>query len=139
MALANWMMRRGLKKAAAEIADWAVASYVTLHSQHPELQERELFGKMLDQRLNFPGGSDAREQALDVFGSSINGICYYCGLNTAYMKQMMVIRRVQFTEYVDIELENRGFTKPLKQTKEQYFKVLGLPEDGVRESWLFPA
>ncbi len=86
---------------------------------------------MLDQKGKFPGREKARDIVLDRYGSSLNGLCYFLGLKSPLMKDMMISRCVQFTEYVDMELEKRGIGKLSDETKRKYFKTLKLPEDAV--------
>jgi hypothetical protein len=136
MGLLNWFMHRSIRRSAEQLVAWASETYTVLHAQNPGMAEREVFGKLLEQRFRFPGGDRDSNSALDKFGSSMHGICYYAGLNTAQMKGMMVIRCVQFTEYVDIELKKRGFNPPPLGVKRDYFEVLGLPEDALHESYL---
>ena len=78
------------------------------------------------------------EDTLDKYASSLNRLCYYLGLNSPLMKDMMVSRCIQYTEYIDMELEKYGIHKPLDEVKRQYFKTLGLPEGAVNKSYLFP-
>jgi hypothetical protein len=52
------------------------------------------------------------------------------------MKGMMVSRCVQFTQYVDIELEKRGVTKPSDDIRRGYFQTLGLPDNAITENYL---
>lgn len=115
---------------------WAIESYKAMCRDTPNLAEQDVFRKILDQRVLFPGGDKDREVVLDRYGSSLNGLCYYLGLNSSLMKDMMVSRCIQYTEYIDIELEKYGVHKPLDETKRRYFKTLGLPEDAVTRTYL---
>lgn len=139
MGIINWLMHRRMKRHAEALVKWATESYEGVRAQHPELPERDVFRKMLDQRVRFPGGDKDRETVLEKYGSSLNGLCYYLGLNSQSMGGMMVSRCVQFTEYVDIELQKRGLNTPSDETKRRYFKTLGLPESAVGESYLCPS
>ena len=136
MGIINWLMHRNMKNVARSIVNWAVDSYSSINKQCPGIIDREIFGRMLDQRGEFPGGDRDREIILDRYGSSINGICYYLGLNSQSMRGTMVSRCIQFTEYIDLELKNRGFEKPANDIKKGYFKTLGLPENAVEEKYI---
>jgi len=57
-------------------------------------------------------------------------------LNSQSMKGTMVSRCIQFTEYIDFELKNRGFEKPANDIKKRYFRTLGLPENAVEEKYI---
>lgn len=116
---------------AKSLTKWATESYLSVHTQNSDFSDRDIFRKMLDQRGKFPGGEKDCEAILDRYGSSIHGLCYYIGLNSRHMKGMMVLRCVQFTDYVDIELEKHGFKKPSDEIKRCYFKTLGLPANTV--------
>jgi len=134
MGIVNWLMHRSMKGHAEALAKWASESYQAVRTQNPELAERNVFRKMLDQRGRFPGGEKDREIVLDRYGSSLNGLCYYLGLNSQHMKGMMVSRCVQFTEYVDIELQKCGVERLSAETKQRYFKTLGLPESYAKSA-----
>lgn len=134
----NWLMHYLMQNQAMSRAVWSIKSFQSFHNQYPELSDREIYGKILDQKGNFVGGARDREIVLDRYASSLNGLCYYLGLNSPLMKDMMVSRCIQYTEYVDIELEKYGIHKPSNETKRRYFKTLGLPESAVNESYLSP-
>ncbi len=136
MGIVNWLMHRNMKNAADALVTWATDAYRSVRTAQPHLPEREVFGHMLDQNGRFPDGDKARDTVLDRYGSSIHGLCYFLGLNTQPMKGMMVSRCVQFTEYVDLELQKRGFGMPADDVKRRYFKTLGLPENAVAERHL---
>ena len=131
MGIINWLMHRNMRGQAEALAKWATESYQSVRTQNSDLSDRDVFGKMLDQRGRFSGGEKDREMVLDRYGSSLHGLCYYIGLNSQDMKRMMVSRCVQFTDYVDIELEKYGFKKPSDEIKRRYFKTLGLPANTV--------
>lgn len=136
MGIINWLVHRSMKKWAEDIVVWATDSFQSLRNQYPDISDRDVFAMMLDQRGKFPGGDKDRDVVLDRYGSSLNGLCYFIGLNSRNMKGMMVSRCIQFTEYVDIALKKRGFSKPSDDTKRRYFKTLGLPEKAATESYL---
>jgi hypothetical protein len=125
-----------MKGEAEALTKWATEAYNSLRTQYPHLSEREVFGKMLDQRGKFGAGETIRTKFLDRYGTSLHGFCYFLGLNTQPMKGMMVSRCVQFTQYVDIELEKRGVTKPSDDIRRGYFQTLGLPDNAITENYL---
>lgn len=126
MGIINWLMHRHIKNAAKDIVEWVMERYETSKIDHPEFSEREIFKKILEERGKFPGGEDACNIVLDRYGSSINGICYFMGLNSQKMRGFMVMRSIQFTECVDIELAKYGIQAPTDDIKAIYFKTLGL-------------
>jgi len=132
----NNLMHEMMEKEATSVVGWVADAYKSSRVKYPECSDREIFKKVLGQRIAFPGGERDCNIVLDRYGTSINGICYYLGLNSQIMKDTMVSRCVQFTEYIDLELENRGFKKPADDIKRSYFKRLGLPEEAVSEKHL---
>lgn len=136
MGIINSLMHHSMANEAKNLVIWATESYNSIHAQYPELSDREIFEKALEQRGVFPGGTKDRDIVLDRYGSSLNGLCYYLGLNSQKMKGTMVFRCVQFTEYIDLEIEKRGFKKPSDNIKRGYFKTLGLPENAITETYL---
>ena len=97
---------------------------------------KDIFKIAIDNKVKYKNGEKARDLIIDRYGSSLNGLCYFLGLNSASMKGSMIFRCVQFTEYVDLELESRGFKKPSSDIKRGYFKLLDLPENAVNENYL---
>lgn len=134
MGMVNWLMHRNMKNQAEELAKWATDTYRAVRAQNPSLSEREVFGKMLDKRGNFSGGDEIRNKFLDRYGTSLHGFCYFLGINTLQIK--MVSRCIQFTQYVDLELEKCGFGKPPDDVRRGYFRTLGLPENAVTKNYL---
>lgn len=131
MGIINWLMHRGIQGRAQELAEWAMESYKSVRSANADASERDVFKKMLNQRVKFPGGEQDLEKVLDRWGSSLHGLCYYLGLHSQEMKGMMVSRCIQFTEYVDLSLKERG-AKPLPpELKKEYFRILHFPEESI--------
>jgi hypothetical protein len=139
MGFINWTMHRNMRRLAAELSKWAVESHEATRRQHPDWSDREIQRSMLDGKgITFDVGDSSRETFLDRYGSSLNGLCYFLGLTGGPMKDATVLRCVQFTEYVDIELQKHGATKISDDIKRGYFKLLGLPEATVNECCLRP-
>lgn len=136
MGITNWLMHRGMRRIAKKWVLWATESYQSLHAQYPNISDREIFKIALSQKIKFQNGEKDCDLILDRYGSSIYGLCYFLGLGCKSMKNSMIFRCVQFTEYVDYELEKRGFQKPSNDIKRGYFKLLDLPEDAVDEKYL---
>jgi len=136
MGIINWLMHRNMRKQAEDWAEWSVTAFKQVCSKHPGLSDRELYGKTLDTRVQFPDGDSARSKVLDRYGSSLHGLCYYLGLNSESMKGALVSRCLQFIEYMDIELDKRKVPKLSRELKEQYFEFLKLPVDEIGKSRL---
>ena len=129
-------MHRNMKSEANQLVLWATDTYKDLHAQYPAVSDQDIFKMVLDKRGRFADGEKGRDIIIDRYGSSIYGICYFLGLNSQLMKGTMVSRCIQFTEYIDIGLENNGFAKPSNDIKRGYFKFLKLPESAVDDKHL---
>lgn len=141
-------MHRSMRARAQNLAEWATHSFESVQRENPTIGQRDVFRIMLDRRVNFPGGEadetesirkflrDHREKVLDRYGSSLHGLCYYLGLNSPEMSEMMVSRCIQFTEYVDIALKDYRAAPLSPEEKKRYFQYLKLPEEAVDVSYL---
>lgn len=65
MGIINWLMHRNMRGHAQSIAKWAVESFEALRAQNPDIAQRDIFAKMLDKHMKFPGGDKEREVFLD--------------------------------------------------------------------------
>lgn len=136
MRIINWLVHRNMRNAANELAKWAFELFQALRTAQPNIGERETFRQMLDQRGRFPGGDADREKVLDRYGSSIHGLCYFIGLNSSLMKDMMVSRCIQYTQYIDLALERYGVNPVSPALRREYFEKLRLPIEAVEENRL---
>ncbi|OGX33583.1 MAG: hypothetical protein A3I43_01300 [Omnitrophica WOR_2 bacterium RIFCSPLOWO2_02_FULL_50_19] len=136
MGIINWLIHRNMLNAANELAKWAFELFQSLRAAQPNIDDRETFRQMLDQRGRFPGGAADREKVLDRYGSSLHGLCYFIGLNSPLMKGMMISRCIQYTQYVDRALEKYGANPLPVSLKREYFEKLRLPVDAAEENRL---
>ncbi len=129
MGIVNWLVHRNMKRDAESLAKWAAAAYYQEVASKSCISDRERFGKMLVKRsINFKAGN---EKFLDTYGDSLYGFCYCIGLNGSLMSGMMISRCVQYTQYIDEELDKYGFKMPSNEIRRGYFRALGLPENSV--------
>jgi hypothetical protein len=136
MGIVNSMMHRRMRGLAKELATWAVNSSKALSQQYPTLSEREIRGKMLDQRCKYRDGNNSRERLLDRCGASLHTMCYCLGFNE--MTGAGAFRVAQLAQYIDIELDARGCGPTPIETKKSYFKAAGLSEDLADMDCLHP-
>jgi len=130
MGLSNFLIQRAMKKDARLLAEWAAELYQTLKVHNPNDTDEEIFGEMLGERMHFRDEDDEKRTKAR-FCSTIEGVCYYLGMEFGVLRGAPIFRCVQFTQYVDEELYNRGFNKQSIETKRRLFKELGLPEDSM--------
>lgn len=130
-------MHRGMRSRARDLAQWGVPTFRTIKNKNPNLPDRSIYSQMLDQRVQFPGGEEAKGAVLDRYGSSLHGICYFLALNTGGMEgNTMVLRCLQFLQYLDRELKKAGAIEPAVDIRRDYFKKLALPESAVGKNHL---
>ena len=78
--------------------------------------------------------SEQSRKKFETICITVNGFCYLKALDFGIFNGVMTFRALQFTRYMDIELENAGFPKQTKQQKEQILKAMDLALDGW-EKW----
>lgn len=125
-----------MRSRARDLAKWATSSYRLMQKENPAMTDREIFSKLLDQRVQFPAGQAAKDAVLDRYGSSIYGICYFLGLNTGGMESSMVLRCLQFLQYLTAAMQSAGAGPLSPDLKRDYFRKLDLPEDAADKNHL---
>ncbi len=137
VGLINWMMKRTMLSEVRRVAKMVTPLYYECKSRKPKANEAEvikdialsLFGKEQLARL-----SENTMKQSDKFFETIQGLCYIMALNLGVvLKNTTKLRALQFTHYMDKELEDKGFPRQSKEQKEHNLEVMGLRIDGWEE------
>lgn len=130
MGITNFIVHRVMKKEAKNLAVWAAQTYPALKAQFPREEEKEILYKMLRSTVVIKSEEGARKIA-EQSCLSIEALCYLMAMSLGKLKGFSVLRCLQFTQYMDAELYARGFTPQSIETKDEIFKLLGLPKDRI--------
>ncbi len=66
----------------------------------------------------------------EVCCETVNGLCYMLALDIGVFKRMINIRSLQFTTYMDVALEGKGFPEQSYAQKKKILEVMELAIDG---------
>jgi len=115
-----------MRKEARRLAKGVGTLYSDSKSRNPNASEAEVIRKMAfdDERLaQIPESSRKR---IEICCETVQGLCYMWALDVGRMKGLMNFRSLQFTHYMDKELEAQGFPPQLKEQKERILEVMEL-------------
>jgi len=130
MGLINTMMHRSMRKQAKKVVEIAVKNYDIAKKDNPDLSEEELYQAAYFINFDKKGNENQDEQVrnkVKICSKTLNGFCYIKGIDIGDMSICDESRRVQFTVYVDLELEQRGFPKLTDNQKVELLEAMNLP------------
>lgn len=134
MGLFNWLMHRKMKKEAKRLAAYVSDLYPQSKAKLGNVSEKEIVIGMVFDKDTYAKVSEQSRKKFETICITVNGFCYLKALDFGIFNGVMTFRALQFTRYMDIELENAGFPKQTKQQKEQILKAMDLALDGW-EKW----
>ncbi len=115
-----------MKKEARRLAKETATMYAESESKNPDAFVPDIIkGMMFDEeKLNrMPEKSRKR---LEICCESVQGFCYMMALDVGQFKGLMNMRSLQFTHYMDKELEAVGFQPQSKEQKERILEAMEL-------------
>lgn len=128
MGLMNWIVQRSMKREAKRIAKWAAESYPIAKSQNAKSPEPDVLAKMLFEDISEE--SERLQKKINDCCQSIQGLCYMFAMDIGALRGFMNFRCLQFTRYMDYELQSRGFEPQSKEMKEKVLAALDLNIEG---------
>ncbi len=69
---------------------------------------------------------ESSRRRIEICCETVQGFCYMMALDAGRLKGLMNLRSLQFTHYMDKELETQGFPPQSKEQKERILEVMGL-------------
>ncbi|MFH1371960.1 MAG: hypothetical protein ABII09_11840 [Planctomycetota bacterium] len=134
MGLFNYLMHRSFRKEAKRIAKQVAKLYLESKSRLPDAPEPEvILGMAFDKERLTCIPQESRKRIMACC-NSINGFCYIMTLDLGKFKKSMNFRSLQFTSYMDKELEAAGFPDQSVEQKREILDAMGLAIDGW-EQW----
>ena len=135
MGLFNNMFHSALQREAAEIASWAVENFNKAHREHPDWTQRQILSYLLTDDPNMRTVTPPTlASKLTACSETMHGLCYTVAIYFRGLKGAMPSRVLQFTKYMDQELERCGLPAQPHSTKVRILKALNLYEDNW-EQW----
>jgi hypothetical protein len=126
MGIINWFIQKSLINEARRIAKWARERYNSVKIENPNLNDTELYIRMLYDIDRFNNFKDDHKEYIKNCCQTIEGLCYKLAMDSENFKGFMVLRLVQFTKYMDHYLYSLGFKKQTKDQKESILKTLDI-------------
>ncbi len=129
MGITNWFMQRNMRNVARKLAKKVAPLYADSKSRNPNATDAEV---VLDIAFNMFNKEDLTRtpessmKRIKMCCETIQGFCYMMALDVGVLKGLMNLRSLQFTHYMDKELEAQGFTPQTKKQKERILKVMEL-------------
>lgn len=126
MGIINSLMHYMMSKEAKRMAKEFHKFYLEIKEEFPNLSEREIILRTyFDPNVIETLPEKSRKRILKCCETA-NGICYMLVLDTGKFKKFINLRSLQFTRYMDAELEKLDFPKITKEQKERIIDVMGL-------------
>ena len=114
-----------LKREAQKITGMIALAYPYVLSEHPDAEDVEINRRIYCQETGCDDSSI--EEDIAVCLETVNGLSYLLGLQFARVTQgAKNIVVLEFTRYLDKELESLGFARQSLEQKEEILKALKL-------------
>lgn len=133
MGIINWFMQRNMNGVARRLAKKITPLYADSKSRNPNATEAEVVMDMAYDMFNKEELARTPESSINrikICCESIQGFCYMMALDAGPLKGLMDFRSLQFTYYMDRELEAQGLPPQSKEQKERILEAIGLRFDG---------
>ena len=126
MGLPTWLMLRSMKKEAKRLAIETASMYAESKARNPNAPVPEIIKDMAFDKEALDRMPEKSRKRLQICCESIQGFCYMAALDVGQFKGLMNMRSLQFTHYMDKELEAVGFRPQSKEQKARILEAMGL-------------
>ncbi len=126
----NFLMQKYMTKEAKRMANEIYNIYWETKRNYPSLPETEIIIRSCFEPQSFEKLSESSRERVSVCCESVNGLCYMLVLDKGKFKKLMNFRSLQFTKYMDAELEKLNFPKQSKEQKQRILEAMELNIDG---------
>ena len=130
MGLNNWLMQRSMMKEARRLAKEVVALYSESSRRNTNASELEVIKDMAFDEEALARMPERSRRRLEICCETVQGFCYMMALDVGLLKGLMNFRSLQFTHYMDKELEGQGFPPQSKEQKARILEAMELRIDG---------
>lgn len=130
MGLSNWLMQRSMMKEARRLAKEVAVLYSESKSRNPNASEAEVIKDMAFDEERLALIAETSRKRIEICCETVQGFCYMMALDTGKLKGLMNFRSLQFTHYMDKELEAQGFPPQSKEQKERILEAMELRIEG---------
>lgn len=134
MGIINWFVQRNMKKEAQRLAKEVAALYPVSKSKNPDASDMEILKATVFDNEKLTQISESSRKRIEICCETVQGFCYMVALDLGNLKGAVNFRALQFTHYMDKELEAQGFPPQSKEQKERILEAMELKLDGW-EKW----
>lgn len=120
------LMQKQLKKEAKRLAEEAVKAFSEIKNKTGDSSTQEIILNKVMNKEKLTELPESSRERIKICCKTVNGFCYMMGLDTGPFKNLMNIRSLQFTNYVDEELEKEGFSKQTIEQKKEILEAMEL-------------
>jgi hypothetical protein len=117
-----------MKNEASRMARVMSEIYTQNKSKYPDDSSVEVLRRVVYPNLDKV--PDRSRKRAEICCETVNGMCYMEVLDCGKFKRAMNFRSLQFTHYMDKELEAQGFPKQSRVQKEKILEAMNLKIDG---------
>ena len=126
MGIINWIMQRNMRGEARRVAKKVVVLYSESKAKNPNASEAEVIKAMYFDEGKLTQIPEKSRRRIEICCETIQGFCYMMVLDIGALKKLMNFRSLQFTHYMDKELEAQGFPHQSKEQKERILEAMEL-------------
>ena len=126
----GWFIQRAMRNEARKLAKEVRILYLQSKSRNPDKTEAEVMRGIVFEEDKFAHILEGSRRRAEICCETIQGICYMMALDLGTLKRLTKIRSIQFTYYIDKELEAQGFPPQSKEQKERILEAMKLRIDG---------
>ncbi|MFC2017119.1 hypothetical protein ACFLUD_01735 [Chloroflexota bacterium] len=126
MGIINWIVQRTMQKEAIRVAKLCRKLYDESNANNPNVPERMVIRRISFKDEEFYEIPESSRIRFEKCCETIQGYCYMQVLDIGRFKKWMNLRSLQFTHYMDKELEAQGFPSQSKEQKERILEVMEL-------------
>ena len=126
----NWLMQRSMMKEARRLAKEVAEFYSESKSRNPDTSEAEVIKDMAFDKEALARIPKTSRKRIEICCETVQGFCYMMALDVGNLKGLMNLRSLQFTYYMDKELEAQGFPPQSKEQKERILEAMDLRING---------
>ena len=124
--LVHNLMQKALKKEAKRLAKEAAEIFSEIKNKTGDSSTQEIILDIFSSKEKLAELPESSREKIKTYCKTVNGFCYMMGLGTGPFKNLINIRSLQFTNYVDQELKKEGFPKQSIKQKEEILEAMEL-------------
>lgn len=130
MGIFNTLMHKKMLKEAKKMAKEMYSLYWETKREFPSLSEKEIIIRTHFNPDTFERMPESSKKRVSICCETVNGLCYMMALDVGIFKGLMNFRSLQFTKYMDTELEKLNIPRQTKEQKERILEAMELKIDG---------